>query len=213
GVPGDEGGTHPHDVGRKYAAGKLPYLETDYISNAYRAADAAHGVDDLVARGFEVIIANSSSLGPVMVDKAKQYANVKFASVMSYSPGPNVGAVNAREYEGWYVAGYAAAQRSRTRRLGYVGAAITPEVVRDINAFTRGARAYDPAARVEVQWLGFWFDAGKPDADGRYKEERLTRQLLASGCDVIANHADNERVIGAVEQAHADALSVANDNI
>src|SRR5690348_18411389 len=48
----------------------------------------------------------------------------------------------------------AAAQRSRTHRLGYVGAAITPEVVRDINAFTRGARQFDPAIVVEVRWLG-----------------------------------------------------------
>jgi basic membrane lipoprotein Med (substrate-binding protein (PBP1-ABC) superfamily) len=213
GVPEDEGWTHTHDVGRKYAAAKLPWLDTDYVSNAYRPADAARGVDDLVGRGFEVIVANSSSLGDVMVDKAKQYPSVKFIAVMSYSPGPSVGAINAREYEGWYLAGYAAAQRSRTHRLGYVGAAITPEVVRDINAFTRGARAFDPKAVIEVQWLGFWFDAGKPDADGRYKEERLARQLLASGCDVIANHADNERVVVAVEQAHADAVSIANNNV
>jgi len=64
-----------------------------------------------------------------------------------------------------------------------------------------------------VRWLGFWFDPGKPDAQGRHKEERLTQELIDTGCDVIANHADNERVVAAVEQAHANVSSIANDNV
>ncbi len=213
GVPEDEGWTRTHDLGRKYAMSKLPFVESDYVSNAYRPEDAARAVDDLVAGGYRVIVANSSSLAAPMVAKARQYPDVRFVAVIARSPGPAVTAINARMYEAWYLAGYAAAQKSRTHRLGYVGGLDTPEVVRDINAFARGAHAFDATVRVEVRWLGFWFDAGKPDAQGRHKEEQLAQALMDSGCDVIANHADNERVVAAVEQAHGTVTSIANNNI
>jgi basic membrane lipoprotein Med (substrate-binding protein (PBP1-ABC) superfamily) len=115
-------------------------------------------------------------------------------------------------YQAWYLAGYAAAQKSKAHRLGYVAGAVTPEEVRAINAFTRGAQRFDPHVVVEVRWLGAWFDSGPPDAKGRYKEERLAQELMANGCDVIANDADNGGVIAAVEQAQSGVVSIGSNS-
>ena len=44
-----------------------------------------------------------------------------------------------------------------------MGSFVTPEVVRHINAFTRGAHRVDPSIVVEVRWEGFWFDLDEPN--------------------------------------------------
>src|SRR5262249_17040279 len=112
--------------------------------------------------------------------------------------------------QAFYLAGYAAAQVTQSRRLGFVGSLITPEVVRHVNAFTLGARRFDPTVVVEVRWLGFWYDAiDDPPAGYRYQETVLAEELLATGCDVIAHAVtQNERVVEAVEAARKAGTTV-----
>jgi serine/threonine protein kinase/basic membrane lipoprotein Med (substrate-binding protein (PBP1-ABC) superfamily) len=213
GVPEDEGWTLTHDIGRRDAEAALAYLETDYVSNVFDAAEAAKAIDDFAARGMDAIVGNSLSLLEPVERKAVEYPDVRFLVPTLPKPGPaNLGFYFGRMEQAWYLAGYVAAHRAPRRRLGYVGALVTPEVVRHINAFTRGARRHDPGITVEVRWLGFWFDAGRPDERGRYREEALAEELIASGCDVIAHHTDNGRVVAAVEASPVEAYSIGNDN-
>jgi serine/threonine-protein kinase len=211
GVPQDGGWTATHDKGRRDAAAALPFLETDFVSNAHEPADAERAIDGFAARGFDVIVANSFSLRGPMEKKAKDHPSMRFVTFSSAEPLPGVSVFDARMESAWYLAGYTAAQVTRSSRLGFVGSLPTPEVVRYANAFTLGARRFAPSVVVEIRWLGFWFDLGKPDAQGRHKEEVLTSELLATGCDVIANAADNARVIEAVEKA-GGAFSIGNDS-
>ncbi len=128
-------------------------------------------------------------------------------------PLPNLGAYYANIYHAWYLAGFAAAQKSKTGRLGFVGSLVLPEVVRNINAFARGARRFNPEAKVEVRWIGFWFDPDGPDDQGKYAEERLAEELVAAGCDVIGHHADNGRVVATLEKRPGkDILSIGNNS-
>jgi hypothetical protein len=128
----------------------------------------------------------------------------------------NHGTYFGRMEQAYHLAGYAAAHKTVTGRLGFLGSFITPEVVRHINAFTRGARRYDPDVVVEVRWEGFWFDLEEPNGEGKYNETVLTEQLLDGGADVIAHNMDNGRALAAVEQRKSETSQelycIGNDN-
>jgi basic membrane lipoprotein Med (substrate-binding protein (PBP1-ABC) superfamily) len=219
GVPQDEGWTFSHEEGRRYAVDKLPWLRTEFVTNTFLPEDATKAIDDFVGRGDTVIVANSFSLREPMQQKASEYLTKKpelsFLTCASNVEAPNLGSYFARTYQAWYLAGYAAGLMTKTNRLGYVGSFVTPEVVRHIDAYALGAKHSNPKAVVEVRWMGFWFDTSPP-VDGQYLEERLTSQLVDSGCDVIGHNADNGRTVATVEKLHKagkEVYSIGNDNI
>ena len=214
GVPQDQGWTYSHERGRQEVQKRLPFLVSSFRTNVNQPADAERVIDEMVRDQFEVVVANSFTLRDTMTRKAKQYPNVKF---VVYAPrvetSQNLGAYYANIYQGWYLAGFAAAQKSKSGRLGFVGSLVLPEVVRDINAFTRGARRFNANAQVEVRWIGFWFDPDGPDERGKYAEESLAEELAATGCDVIAHHADNGRVVSTIEKhSPRTILSIGNNS-
>lgn len=216
GVVEDEGWTLTHDQGRLFAESELPYLQTDFKTSVILAEDVDEAVEEYVNDGRQVIMANSFSLRDAIAEKASEHPDVQFLTCSANLTGDNLGSYFARSYQTWYLAGFAAAQKSSTNRLGFVGSFITPEVVRHINAFTLGAQRLKPNIEVEVRWEGFWFDLDPPNGQGDYRETVLTNELLETGCDVIAHNSDIGRTVVAVEEAHLmgeEVFSIGNDNI
>jgi len=214
GVVEDEGWTLTHEQGRKEAMSALPYLQTDVATNIFLPDDIATVVDGFVQKGTKVVVANSFSQRESVKVAAAKYPDVKFLVCSGNETGENFGTYFARMEQAYYIAGYVSAQATKTKRLGFVGSYITPEVVRHVNAFTRGARRFSPEVVVEIRWEGFWFDLDPP-VGGEYNETLLARSLLASGCDVLAHNMDNGRVVRAVEAARAggkNVYSIGNDN-
>jgi basic membrane lipoprotein Med (substrate-binding protein (PBP1-ABC) superfamily) len=216
GVPEDEGWTLTHEEGRKYAMAHLPYLESDFVTNAFMPADALAATDQFIAGGDQVVVGTSFSLREPMTTAATTYPNTQFLTCSGNVHTANHGSYFGRMEQAYHLAGYAAAHVTTARRLGFLGSFVTPEVVRHVNAFTRGARRHDPSIVVEVRWEGFWFDTDEPDAQGKYDETVLTEALLDAGADVIAHNMDNGRALAAVEarkQETGDPLfSIGNDN-
>lgn len=56
--------------------------------------------------------------------------------------------------EGNYVAGVIAGHASKTKKLGFIGAKPIPQVLRNINSFTLGARSVDPSITTQVIFTG-----------------------------------------------------------
>lgn len=218
GVPQDEGWTLTHDLGRLYAQEKLPFLRTETVNNTFLFDEAVQRSEEFIAGGAQVVVLNSFSLRKVAEDLGPKHPKVKFLTCSSNNIGPNYGSYFARSYQAWYLAGFAAGRKTKTNRLGFVGSFVTPEVVRHIDAFTLGAKRANAANQVEVRWEGFWFDLDPPDATtGEFNETRLTKQLIDTGCDVIAHNSDVGRTVEAVEEvAKATGktlFSIGNDNI
>lgn len=216
GVAEDEGWTLTHEEGRQYAEANLPYLDTSFVTNVFLADDALVAADDFVADGQEVIVANSFSLRDPMITASEKHPGIKFLTCSGNVRTPNLGTFFGRMEQAYHLAGFAAAQKTTTRRLGFLGSFITPEVVRHINAFTRGAHRVDPGIVVEVRWEGFWFDVDDP-VGGEYNETVLTRALIDAGADVIAHNMDNGRSLTLVEETQtgptgAQLWSIGNDN-
>ena len=76
---------------------------------------------------------------------------------------------------------------TKSKKLGFVAAKPIPQVLRNINAFTLGARSVDPTITTQVIFTGDW---SMP-----VKEAEATNGLVNAGVDVITCHVDSPKVV------------------
>ncbi len=234
---GGEGWTLTHEQGMRDAAAGLPYLSWSKKENVVGDEAIGQAIDEFVAGGADVVIANSFSQRDATLKKADAYPNVKFLVCQGYSSnGRNADSYGAHGEQPWWVAGQVAGTKTLglggAHRIGFVGSFITPESVRHVAAFYLGAKSVDPKVTLEVQWMGFWSDLskgaqfdytvkagheGRGETAGETKryfyEQLLARRLIDHGATVVGHGADNQRVVKLVEDlALPGVYSVSNDN-
>jgi len=89
--------------------------------------------------------------------------------------------------EAQYLNGVVAGHMSKSKKLGFVAAKPIPQVLRNINAFTMGARSVDPKITTSVIFTGDWSMA--------VKEAEATNGLADQGADVFTMHVDGPKVV------------------
>lgn len=99
---------------------------------------------------------------------------------------------NAASYFGYidecqYLNGVVAGHMSKSGKLGFIAAKPIPQVLRNINAFTMGARSVNPKATTQVIFTGDW---SLP-----VKEAEATNSLADQGVDVFTMHVDGPKVV------------------
>jgi simple sugar transport system substrate-binding protein len=99
----------------------------------------------------------------------------------------NVGSYFGYIDEAEYVAGIVAAQTSKSGKLGFIAAKPIPQVLRNINSYTLGARSVKPTITTQVIFTGDW---SLP-----VKEAEAANSLVDQGVDVITCHVDSPKVI------------------
>ncbi len=99
----------------------------------------------------------------------------------------NVGSYFGYIDEAQYVAGVVAGLTTKKNKLGFVAAKPIPQVLRNINAFTLGARSVNPKATTAVVFTGDW---SMP-----VKEAEAANSLVDQGVDVLTMHVDSPKVI------------------
>lgn len=139
----------------------------------------------------KVIFATSYGYFPFVCKLAPKYPNVLFVHcggdyVAGKTP-KNVatyfGDVDEVEYLSGIVAGYT----TKSGKLGFIAAKPIPQVLRDINAFTMGARSVNPKATCTVVFTGDWFQP--------VKEAQAVNSLADQGIDVVTMHVDSPKQI------------------
>lgn len=193
GPTSDHGWTYSHDQGRikteKALAGKY---KTSYIENVPETADAERVIRNLAQQGNKVIFATSFGYMNSIEKVAKQFPNTIFMHATGYKQGKNLGVYDVRTYEGGYMLGVVAGQKTKTNILGVVGSFPIPEVVRNINAYTLGAQSVNPKIKTKVIWVNSWFNPGK--------ERDAALALIAQGSDVLMQNTDSPAVVQAAQQ-------------
>ena len=86
-----------------------------------------------------------------------------------------------------YLNGVIAGHMSKTGKIGFVAAKPIPQVLRNINAFTMGARSVKPSITTQVIFTGDWSMA--------VKEAEATNSMADQGVDVFTMHVDGPKVI------------------
>ena len=193
GPTGDHGWTYAHDQGRKMleeqSDGKV---KTTFVENVPETADAERVIRDLAQKGHKVVFGTTFGYMNQMVKVAKAFPNTVFMHATGYKTAPNLGVYDVRTYEGAYMLGVVAGKMTKGNKLGVVASVPIPEVIRNINAFTLGARSANPAVTTRVIWVNAWFDPGK--------EREAALALISQGCDVLMQNTDSPAVVQAAQE-------------
>ncbi len=128
---------------------------------------------------------------PHILKEANKYKNVTFLHCGGlYQDGKhptNVGSYFGYIDEAEYVSGIVAGLTSKSSKLGFIAAKPIPQVLRNINSFTLGARSVNPKATTTVIFTGDW---SMP-----VKEAEAANSLIDQGVDVLTMHVDSPKVI------------------
>jgi simple sugar transport system substrate-binding protein len=128
---------------------------------------------------------------PHILKEAGKFKNVTFLHCGGlYQEGKhpaNVGSYFGYIDEAQYVAGVVAAMTSKSKKLGFIAAKPIPQVLRNINSYTLGARSADPKVTTTVIFTGDW---AMP-----VKEAEAANSLIDQGVDVLTMHVDSPKVI------------------
>jgi basic membrane protein A len=158
------------------------------------AAEAA--IRDCIGAGANIIIAASWGYMDVCEKLAGEFPGVVFAHATGYKHNDtNFTNYAGRLYQARYLSGIVAGLKTRTGKIGYVAAMgkDNSEVTGGINAFAIGVEEVNPDARVHVRLTYSWFDP--------MGETVAAERLIASGCDVIAQHCNTPSPVIAAEKA------------
>lgn len=114
---------------------------------------------------------------------AKANPTVTYASVDGSLEGTNTSSLNFAEQEGSFLVGVAAAQASKTNKIGFVGGVRIDLIQRFEAGFVAGVKSVKPKARVEVKYV-----TEPPDFSGfgdPAKGKAIGAAMYKSGIDVV----------------------------
>jgi basic membrane protein A and related proteins len=144
--------------------------ETDADKQTRLELLAKGGYNPIIAVGF----AYATALGKV----APEYPNTKFAIIDDSSvKAPNVTSLTFAAEQGSFLVGAAAALKTKTKNVGYIGGCLVPLLQAFQAGFAAGVKQVDPTIKVQVKYLstpagnctGFNDPgAGKETAKGMY---------------------------------------------
>jgi basic membrane protein A and related proteins len=194
GPVGDAGWTFAHDKGRKAVDEKFgDKVKTTFVENVPEsAADAERVFRQLAVDGNKLIFGTSFGYMEAMLKVAKEFPDVKFEHATGFKTADNLAQYDVRTYEGAYLAGVVAGKISKSGKLGVVASVPIPEVIRNIDAFTLGARSVNPKATTRVVWVNKWFDPGK--------EREAATTLIGQGVDVLMQNTDSAAVVQTAQE-------------
>ena len=194
GVPGDAGWTYQHDQGIAELEAALGITVTR-LENIPEGAEATATYDKLARDGYNLIFGTSFGYMDPMLETAAKYPDVCFEHNSGYKTAANMGTYFGANSDASYLSGIAAGASSASGKIGFVAAFPIPEVVRNVNAYTLGARSVNPDATVQVTWTSTWFDPAK--------EKEAAQSLLDAGVDVVGMYQDSTATGEAAKEAGA----------
>ncbi|MDR3540838.1 MAG: BMP family ABC transporter substrate-binding protein [Desulfosporosinus sp.] len=183
GPVGDFGFTYAQDQGRKYLEANMKNVETTYVENVPETADAERVFTDLAQKGNTIIIGTSYGYMDYMVNVSKKFPKVVFEHCSGYKTTDNLGTYFNRDYQARFLTGMVAGKYTKSNVLGFLAPFGTPEVIRNIDAFTLGAQSVNPKVQVKVVWTNSWNDPAT--------EKTAANSLIDAGADVLAMHVDS----------------------
>lgn len=128
---------------------------------------------------------------PYILELATEFPDVQFFHAGGlYQEGThpdNVGSYFGYIDEAQYVAGVVAGHATQSGKLGFVAAKPIPQVLRNINSFTLGAKSVKPEITTQVIFTGDW---ALP-----VKEAEATNSMADQGVDVVTCHVDSPKVV------------------
>ena len=172
---------------------KMPGIKVVEEENVPETAAVQKTMTGMIAQDGASVLSPTSFgyFDPHILALAPKYPNVRFShcgGMWTEGKHPkNVGSYFGYIDECQYLNGVIAGHMSKSKKIGFVAAKPIPQVLRNINAFTMGARSVKPDITCSVIFTGDW---SMP-----VKEAEATNSLADQGVDVFTMHVDGPKVI------------------
>ncbi len=204
----DNGWSEAHFEAGLYVEENVPGARMVWIDK-FNAADSPEltmeaVVEDFVAQGAQVIFATSDDMKEDITAVAPMYPDVTFIhisgdGVLTGEAPDNLGNIMGRMPYGKMIAGCAAALKTQTGRIGYLGPLINHETRRLAASVYLGAqycyenyRGMDPAElEFAVTWIGFWFNIPGVTLD----PTEVANDFFNGGADVVVSGIDTTEAL------------------
>lgn len=151
--------------------------------NGETPADREQRLQSLAEGGYDPVIAIGFAYKDAVDKIAAKYPKVNFGLVDSVSDAKNVDSIVFTEEQGSYLAGVAAALKSKDGQVGFIGGVDLPLIKKFAAGFQQGVIDTNPKAKVQIQYLSTGSDLsgfGSPD-----KGKAAAKGMLDKGVDVI----------------------------
>ena len=149
-------------------------------------SDRAEGLANLAEAGYDPVIGVGFAYAETIAEVAEEFPETTFAvvdsSVAEMGLENTTGLLFAEE-QGSFLAGVAAALKSETDHVGFVGGVEMPLIQKFEAGFTAGAKAVNPDIQVDVEYIspaGDFSGFGDP-ARGQI----LARSMYDAGADIV----------------------------
>jgi basic membrane protein A and related proteins len=162
GLASDEGGRGDQSFndsayGGASAAADALGAELQELSPNEDASNRAELLTQLAEQGFNPVIAVGFAYDEVIAEVAPQFPDTTFAQVdgsnSDGAKGDNVTGLVFAEEQGSFLAGVAAALKSESAHIGFVGGVESPLIEKFEAGYVAGAQAVNPQIRVDRQYI------------------------------------------------------------
>jgi basic membrane protein A len=162
-------------------------------------ADREQRLTDLADAGYNPIVAVGFSYATSMQKVATKYPKVSFGIVDSVVNAKNVDSITFTEEQGSYLAGVAAALKTKKNHVGFIGGVDTPLIKKFEAGYVQGVKDTNSKVKVDVQYLTHGSDLSGFSSPDKGKE--AAQGMLDKGTDVIYTAAGSSGN-GAIEAVH-----------
>lgn len=208
GPQNDHGWSEAHYNAGKYVEQNVPntrMIAFDKLNPADRKGTTLEQVvDDMVSQGAKLILTTSDDFAADTDIVAAKYPNIPFVHISGDHVRTGKAPKNVANYMGRMeymkaAAGCAAALKTQTKQIGYLGPLINYETRRLAASAYQGCRycyekyrGGDPDdVRFVVTWIGFWFNMPGVTLD----PTEVANDLFNSGVDVLLSGIDTTEAI------------------
>jgi basic membrane protein A len=203
GGEGDKSFNDAASSGLAKAADEFGY-ETKTLEPDEGGQNRSELLESLAASGFNPVIGVGSLFADSVLEIAQAHPETTFAIVdKAYPPedgekSGNIKQLVFAEEQGSYLVGAAAAMKSETGRLGFIGGVETEFIKKFEAGYVAGAKQVNPDITVDVQYITQPPDASGLDDPARAKS--IATSMYDDGADVVF-HAAGGSGIGLFEAA------------
>lgn len=193
------------------ADGLVTEENTDYLEPNASGSNREDNIANLTDQGYDVVFGVGFIFSPFVDELAKEYPDQYFAVVDGFAAdAPNTTNLGFKEHEGSFLVGAAAALKSESGTIGFLGGQEGTGLIEKFEAgYVAGAQAVNPDIEVLVQYIGDTTAAFNDPTKG----EALSAGMYDDGADIVY-HAAGASGLGlfkAAEDAGQLAIGVDSD--
>ncbi|WP_432169954.1 BMP family lipoprotein [Streptomyces sp. 1222.5] len=175
-------------------------------------ADREQRLSDLAQAGYNPVIGVGYAYAASMTKVAAKFPKTSFGIVDSVVDAKNVDSITFTEEQGSYLAGVAAALKSKSKHVGFIGGVDVPLIKKFEAGYVQGVKDTNPKIKVDTQYLSHGSDTSGFASPDKGKE--AAQGMLDNGADVVysaAGSSGNGAIEAVAGKKGAWAIGVDSD--